>query len=78
MRKNKNNFNFFEKTWFSLVSGTVINIGVYIIFKPISPWIIVLIYFIAVIPKAIDANKEIRLAKINAERQVRRDEIHNS
>jgi hypothetical protein len=59
-----------------LSSGTFISISVYFIFKPISPWIIVLIYLIAVLPNAINAGKEIWLAKIDAERQVRRDEIH--
>ena len=76
MEKDNNSYNFLGKTWFPLTSGTIINIGIYFIFGTISQWTIVLIYFIAVIPEAIRAYRDIRLAEIDAKRQVRRDEIH--
>ena len=71
--------NYFKKFWFPLTSGTTINIGIYLFFKPVTPWIFVLIYFIIyVIPQAINSYTKIKLAKINAERQVKRDEICHS
>lgn len=71
--------SYFKKPWFPLTSGTIINISIYLLFKPATPWIIVLIYFITyVIPKAIDSYTTIKLSKINADRQLGRDVIHQN
>lgn len=61
-------------------SGTGVNIVVYVIFKPQNPWVFVWIYvasiILTIVLALIDSFTQTKLAKIDADRQIKRDEIH--
>ncbi|MFC1613334.1 hypothetical protein ACFL23_03310 [Patescibacteria group bacterium] len=72
--------NYLKKLFIPLTSGTVINIGIYVFLEPSNLWILLLIYCMTFIPQAIDSYSytKIELAKIDADRQVNRDLVHQN